>query len=539
MNNDLTSAGISRRSFLTGAGALSVLAGLGLAGCGGSNSDSGSAAGSSKSSSKVTYRDELQVAMPASPDGLDPHTTSSLATVDIIANVVEPLFGLDAKYAARPVLAESCRASDDGLTYTIKLREGVKFHNGADLTPEDVVASMNRWLIANDRAASLLPGAKFEKSGEHEVKCTLTAVAPDFLTILGSHSQYPGIFPASVIEAAGDSGITDYIGTGAYSFVEWKQDQYIHLTRYKDYRPAEGKASGYTGKVSAPTKDIYYQFVTDASTRVSGFETGQYDIADEIPTENYHDFDGNDDVRLYKHNAGVLTAFLNMNEGVFADEEIRKCALMAIDCKAAALAAYGEEELFKVDPNLGNPSNKQWATDAGKKYFNQADPKGAKKALAKTKYAGETVKLLTTPDYKEMYNATVALQEQLEKAGFTAEVESYEFATFMDIRSSKADQWDLFVASTSYKPIPAQSLSVSKGFYGLSDEKALNLVAETRTADDEKAAAKKWAACQERLYEIAVIEPLCHYAAITGTQADVEGFKVLDGAIVWNARRPQ
>lgn len=369
--------------------------------------------------------------------------------------------------------------------------------------------------------------------------CTLTEPATDFLTILGAHSQYPGIFPADVINAAGDAGISEYIGTGAYSFVEWKQDQYIHLTRYEDYKPAEGKASGYTGKVAAPTKDIYYQFVTDASTRVSGFETGEYDIAEEIPTENYHDFDGNDDVKLETHAAGVLTAFLNMNEGVFADEEIRKCALMAIDCKAAALAAYGEEDLFQIDPNLASPDNAAWATDAGKKYFNQADPKGAKKALAKTKYAGETVKLLTTPDYKEMYNATVALQEQLEKAGFTAEVESYEFATFMDIRSSKPDQWDLFVASTNYKPIPAQSLSVSKGFYGLSDEKALELVSETRTAEDQKAAQKKWAECQERLYEIAVIEPLCHYIAITGIQSDVEGFELLDGAIVWNAKRPQ
>ena len=105
---------------------------------------------------------------------------------------------------------------------------------------------------------------------------------------------------------------------------------------------------------------------------MSGFETGEYDIAGEIPTENFHDFDGNDDVKLYTHTAGVLTAFFNMNEGIFADEAIRKCAFMAIDCKAAALAAYGEEELFTIDPNLGNPENDQWATDAGKKYFNQA-----------------------------------------------------------------------------------------------------------------------------------------------------------------------
>lgn len=536
MNNDLFKAGVSRRGFLTGSAALCVMAGLGLTGCGGSGAESGSAAASGQD---VEYRDELQVALPASPDGLDPHTTSSLVTMDIICNVVEPLFGLDSDYEPQPVLAKGYEVSDDGLTYTIKLREGVTFHNGKEFGSEDVVASMNRWLTVNDRAASLLPGATFAASGDHEVTCTLTEPAIDFLIILGNHSQYPGIFPSEVIEAAGDTGVTEYVGTGAYKLVEWKQDQYIHLTRYEDYVAAHGKASGYTGKVSAPTKDIYYQFVTEASTRVSGFETGEYDIAGEIPTENYHDFDGNDDVKLCTHNAGVLTAFLNMNEGVFADEEIRKCALMAIDCEAAALAAYGEKELFNIDPNLGNPENAQWATDVGKKYFNQADAKAAKKALAKTSYAGETVKLLTTPDYKDMYNATVALQEQLEKAGFTAEVDSYEFATFMDIRSGKPEQWDLFVASTNYKPIPAQSLSVSKAFYGLSDEKALKLVAETRTAKDTDAAAKKWAEAQERLYEIAVIEPLCHYASITGTQADVGDVEVLDGAIIWNAKRPE
>ena len=89
MNNDFTQAGMSRRSFVTGFGALSVLAGLGLTGCGGSNSDSGSAAGSA--SGDVEYRDELQIASPASPDGLDPHTTSSLVTVDIACNIMEPL----------------------------------------------------------------------------------------------------------------------------------------------------------------------------------------------------------------------------------------------------------------------------------------------------------------------------------------------------------------------------------------------------------------------------------------------------------------
>lgn len=534
MNSSSSKANVSRRGFITGAGMLGVMAGLGLAGCGGSGSSAGGSG-----SGDATYRDKLEVALPASPDGLDPHITSSLVTVDIDANIMEPLFGLDDSYEAQPILAEGYTLSDDGLVYTIKVRSGIKFHNGKDLTADDVVSSMNRWLKVNDRAAKLLPDAKFEKTGDLEVTCTLTQPASDFLTIIGSHSQYPAILPSEVIDGATETGITEYVGTGAYKLDEWKQDQYIHLVRYDDYKPADGAPSGYTGKVSAPTKDIYYQFVTDSSTRVTGFESDEYDIADELPSENYHDFDGNDSVKIYKRNSGVLTAFLNMNSGVFADEAIRKCAIQAIDCNAAALAAYGEEELFNVDPNLCSPDNAQWATDAGKQYFNQADPEGAKEALAKTSYAGETVRLLTTPDYKEMYNSVVALQEQLQKAGFTAEVDSYEFATFMDIRSSKPDQWDLFVASTNYKPIPAQSLSVSTAFYGLSDETALNLVAETRTASTHEEAYQKWTEAQARLYDIAVIMPLCHYVTLTGTQADVEDFEQFDGAVVWNAKRPE
>ena len=137
MNNDLFKAGVSRRGFLTGSAALCVMAGLGLTGCGGSGAESGSAAASGQD---VEYRDELQIALPASPDGLDPHTTSSLVTVDIACNIMEPLFGLDSKYEPQPVLAKSYEVSDDGLVYTIELREGIVFHNGKELGPDEPLA---------------------------------------------------------------------------------------------------------------------------------------------------------------------------------------------------------------------------------------------------------------------------------------------------------------------------------------------------------------------------------------------------------------
>ena len=88
MNNDLFKAGVSRRGFLTGSAALCAMAGLGLAGCGGSGAESGSAAASGQD---VEYRDELQIALPASPDGLDPHTQlQARFYVRQIANAISP-----------------------------------------------------------------------------------------------------------------------------------------------------------------------------------------------------------------------------------------------------------------------------------------------------------------------------------------------------------------------------------------------------------------------------------------------------------------
>lgn len=527
------SRGVTRRGFLGGIGAAAITAGLTLAGCGAQGG------AGSESAADAAYRDTLNIAIAAQPPTLDSASISSIATVDIMANVMEPLYGLDGDYAPQPVLAKDAKASDDGLTWTFTLREGVKFHNGDALTAADAAATMTRWMKVNSRASQLLPGATWGATGDLELTCRLTQAAPDILTVIGAHLQYAGIAPKSVIDAADESSLPEYVGTGAYQLEEWKQDQYIHLKRYEGYKPAEGKLSGFTGAVDAPTENLYYHFVTDADTRVSGIQTGDYDIADDIPAENYQDLKDDDSVKLYVRNGGVLLAFLNMNKGVFADEAVRQAAFAAIDCDAAAKAAYSDPEVYEVTPSIMDPSNTQWTTEAGSKLFNRADPKAAKELLAKTSYNGETVRLLTTPDYKEMYNSVVALAEQLGKAGFNTEIESYEFATFMDIRANKPDEWDLFTASTSYRQTPPEMLALSTDFYGLSDEKALKDAASTRTTEDHDEAMKVWEGVQERLYEIAVTIPLCHYKAIAGSGSDVEGVYQQTGLIVWDAKRPE
>ena len=195
------------------------------------------------------YKTEVNVAITANPPSLDVQATNSNIVGGIGSHIYEPLFAMNAKYEPTAVLAESYEVSEDGKVYTIKLRQGIKFHNGAEMKADDVVASMTRWLDKSGKAKALLNGSVFEKVDDYTVKMTVPEAYSDVMTVLAASIQFATIMPASTIDA--ESNVTEYIGTGPYKLNEWKQDQYIHLTKYEDYQQPEGESSGFTGKKEA------------------------------------------------------------------------------------------------------------------------------------------------------------------------------------------------------------------------------------------------------------------------------------------------
>ena len=181
-----------------------------LSGCGGSGSSGGDAADGGEGGIK----DELHIAISANPPSLDPQSINSNIVGGIGAHVYEPLFAMNADYEPTPVLAESYEVSEDGMVYTIKLREGVKFHNGEEMTADDVVASMNRWLEVSAKANTLIGGSTFEKVDDYTVNLNVNQASSDIIMILASPIQAAAIYPAEIVEAATAEGISEYIGTG-------------------------------------------------------------------------------------------------------------------------------------------------------------------------------------------------------------------------------------------------------------------------------------------------------------------------------------
>lgn len=482
------------------------------------------------------YRDEINVALTAQPPTLDTAMTVSQVALDVGQHIFEQLYTLNADYEPTPMLAESVDVSEDGLTYTFHLRQGVKFHNGKEMTAEDVVASMNRWLVTSSRAKVLLTGANFSAVDTYTVDLTLEQPSSDVLILIASQANFPAIMPKEIVEAAPPEGVSEYIGTGPYKFQEWKQDQYIHLVRFDDYQSVDGEPSGFAGRKEAPTENIYFHFVQDHSTRIAGIKTGLYDIALSIPNENVDELAIEEDIELQTFPGGTLTAFFNTREGLLGNNpKIRQAVLAALNNDEIMLASYVRPEVYSLEPGYLNPNQVQWHTDAGSEYYNQANPEKAKQLLAEAGYQGEEITLLTTKDYNEMYTGTLVIQEQLRQIGMNVKVDNFDFPTFLE-RKNDRSTWDIFLASTGYQLTPPQLLAVNPDWHGLDDQRVKDGLVAIRSAESPEEAKKEWEELQAYLYEIGSSTVLGHYNEVVAVSTAFENFELFESPVIWNAR---
>ena len=487
---------------------------------------------------EASYKTEVNIAAPANPPSLDVQAINSNIVGGIGSHVYEPLFAMNANYEPTAVLADSYEVSEDGKVYTIKLREGIMFHNGKEMVADDVVASMTRWLEKSGKAKALLDGTVFEKVDDYTVTMTLPEAYADVMTVISASIQFAAIQPVEVIESASEEGITEFIGTGPYKLAEWKQDQYVHLTKYDGYQQPEGESSGFTGRKEAYATDLYFRVVTDNTTRIAGVQTGQYDIAEDIPLERYAELSADTNVELNSKTAGSLNLFFNTTTGIMANPDIRQAIMACLNCEDIMYAAYGDPNLYVLNPGWCNPDDAMWGSDGGSEYYNQNDIAKAKELLTKAGYNNEEIILVTTPDYAEMYNATLVVQAQLISAGINAVVESYDFATFMEHRADP-NQFDLFITSNRYNLSPVQLSVLTKDWAGLNHEDVDAGIHAIRFAASAEESSAKWTELQTFLYEYGAASVLGHYSGVIANGANVEGFNYFDFPLYWNTRVPE
>ena len=272
--------------------------------------------------------------------------------------------------------------------------------------------------------------------------------------------------------------------------------------------------------------------VTDASTRIAGVQSGEYDIAEEIPVDNYEELSADSNLTLNVDKGGTLNLFLDTTEGVMANQTLRQAILAALNCDDIMMAAYGNADLYEINAGWSDPADTQWGTDAGSEYYNQNNIEKAKELLEEAGYNNEKLVLVTTQDYPEMYNATLVVQENLKQAGINAEVETYDFSTFMEHRADP-NQFDMFITSNSYNMLPIQLSVLDSGWAGLNAPEVAEGIQKIRSAASDEEAASAWADLQTFLYEYGAATVLGHYTGVIAMNKDVTGYNYLRFPIYW------
>ncbi|GAB2528067.1 ABC transporter substrate-binding protein [Paramicrobacterium agarici] len=323
-------------------------------------------------------------------------------TEALSGNVYEGLYKLTDDGEVEPLLAADDEVSDDGLTYTITLRDDVEFHSGDPLTSADVKSSIEAVTAEDSQSA--------RKSSFDVIESIET---PDDSTVIFTLNQrsISFIYNLSYIWIVNDAATdlkTSEDGTGPYTLDEWKRGSTLSLTRWDDYW---GDA--------AKNAEVVFHYYTDATSQNNALISGQIDIITSVQSPDaLSQFEGNDDY-VVNNGSSTTKELLAFNDRLepFNDRLVRKAVYSAIDREKLLNSIWGDYGQL-----IGSmvPPTDPWYVDLTD--VNPYDVDLAKDLLAEAGYADGFSFTLDTPNYDPHPAVAEFLKSELAKVGITVNI---------------------------------------------------------------------------------------------------------------------
>ena len=475
------------------------------------------------------------LAMVGEPQGLDPMISTADLVGTIMQHVYEPLYTFDANWKVAPMLADSLpTVSKDGLTYLIPLRKGVKFHNGRDLTADDVVASLQRWMELSPRGKAVgKEVASLTAKSAHSVELKLKNAYAPLLAQLALPSGMAAIMAKDSIAPQ----LKEFIGTGPYKFKERRPDQFTVLTRYDGYASRKEPASGYAGKREAVLDELRFVPVPSPNTRVEGALSGQFQYADLLPVEAIGRVEkgGASVVPIVTQNFGFPYIVFNTKEGVMASQPLRRAVQTAVGTGELMAAGFGDTRFFTVEPNFF-PKGTPFYSTAGSNLYNERNPLLAKEQAGKAGYSSEQpVRIMASRQFEFHYNMALVMAEQLKKAGFKTDLQVVDWATLVQ-RRNDPKLWDVYFTHSGLLPepmlSPPQLGDGAPGWWDSADKKA-SLAAFNQETNPAKRGAL-WGKVQQVVYDEVPFIEVGKFNSLAARSAKLQGYTPAIWPFFWN-----
>ena len=330
-----------------------------------------------------------------------------------------------------PALAESWEISDDNLTWTFALREGVKWHNGRDFVAQDVVYSFERIIAEGLNGWRFAAVETITAPDDSTVVITLAQPSPNLLVSIAGFKGM-AIIPEEIV-TDGTIG-TSPVGTGPFRFVSQSPDEGIILEKNPDYwRASEGLPK---------LEGIQYVQIPDASTKLTALRTGEVHWIDSVPPQDIESLSAEDGITVGRVPGGDYHYFaFNQNREPFSDVRVRQAIAMAINRDEIAVAA----QFGAATPNQTAipASNAAWHFDYAP--YASADIAGAQALLDEAGVSNLEFEFLVTSDFPETVVQAEVIAAELAALGITVTINDVDFSTWLDLQGS--GEFDAFMLS--------------------------------------------------------------------------------------------
>ena len=465
---------------------------------------------------------------------LDPSRTTEGETFKVTKNIFETVVDFEeGGTEVVPGLASDWEVSDDGLTYTFNLEEGIKFHDGTDFNADAVVKNFERWAGGD---AELFPyyNSMFggfdgdeghviesvEAKDDTTVVFTLTRAQAPFLKNLAM-DMFAISSPTAFEEQGDDDFERNPVGTGPFKFVEWKPNDSITVEKNEEY-----------WKDGLPKLDkVIFQSIPDNSARLNALLSGEIDLADGINPSDATSIEDNPDLQLIERpsmNVGYLG--LTVTREPFDQVEVRQAMNHAIDKEAIIDAFYEGRAEVAVNPM---PSSIEGYNDEIEGY--DYDPEKAKELLKEAGLEdGFEMELwampVPRPYMPDGQKIAEVIQKNLADINVKAEIVSHEWATYLEL-AEKGDADAFMLGWTGDNGDPDNFLYVlldednigSNNYTYYKNEKTHDLFIEAQQETDQEKRNELYKEAQEILHEEAPWVPIAHSTPLLGASEGLSG----------------
>ena len=495
----------------------------------------------------------LRVAPLTALSSIDTVFNTSLVTTNHGYAAYDTLFGFTGKREITPQMAEGHTVEDNGRTYVVKLREGLKFHNGEPVRAQDAIQSLKRWAGRETFGQTV---AKFVEdwgvANDRTLRIKLTQPIPIFLEAIARGSaSIPFIIPEHLAKIDPFTQITESIGSGPYRFVkeEFIPGQRAVYARNKDYIPASGPADWTSGGKIAHFERVEWQAMPEQATAAAALRSGEIDWYEQVQPDLVPSLRAHPQITIGNANPTGFNGIMRFNHlhAPFNNPAIRRAILLAVSQQDYMQALTGGDPTSYNNCRSMFPCSTPHGADTGTKFM-PADLAAARAALKAAGYDGAKVVVLSPADVPTIHPMGEVTADLLKRLGMNVEFAAMDWATLVARRANReaTDKggWSIFHtwAPSSILGSPVEHFAMrglgAKGWAGwFGDEQIEQSTADWTTATTDSARATAANAAQARAFETVPFIHCGQFQIRTAYRKYLTGMVEGGAAFMWNVRR--